>query len=427
MAGSIRAQPAARGFAILITMMWLKGGRQWADGKLQTGGLALAGDRIVAFGDVHRRAAVDLTGMLVLPGLVNGHDHLTLNLFGQIAPSRPYENSYDWAADVSALLDTAPIQRLRAVPRPSRAWHGALKNALAGATTVVHHDPWLEVFRHPDFPITVPRIGWAHSLGLAGAYGPALPVSRREHSAGVPFYLHLAEGTDARSRAELTALAASVGLGPDLRLVHGVGMTPSDVARAVAAGAGLVWCPASNHFLLAAVADPGPFLTAGAMALGTDSRLTGSRDLLAEMATAARTGLASPAALLRSVTDDGARLCGRPAAGRLAVGAPADLVVLPDDGRPPPDQLVQANRADLRLVLARGRPVVADPDLAVVFERVQEPPLRARLDGREKLVARRIVAPLLAAGLHEPGLEILDPEAALAGWTGAVPEEAVVV
>jgi cytosine/adenosine deaminase-related metal-dependent hydrolase len=351
--------------------------------------------------------AVDLNGHLIFPGLVNAHDHLHLNVFPPTRPRERYDHSADWVADMARVIETPAMRALRHLPQALRAWHGALKNALAGTTTVVHHDPWLPVFDDPDFPVTVVRnCGWAHSLGLSGSYGPPWRESLVRVPAGRPWFIHLAEGTDARAAAELAALAAGGGLGPHTRLVHAVGLRPRDSARALGAGAAMVWCPASNAFLLGRVADPSAWIAAERAALGTDSRLTGSRDLLDELAFATDTGFCSPGHLLTIVTGIGAQLCGRPEAGRLAVGAPADLVVLRDDGRDPALQLVGARRADLRLVVAGGRPVVADPDLAAVFEIAGEAAWWAVLDGRPKLIAARVVGPLLSARIAEPGLEV---------------------
>lgn len=394
--------------------------------RLPLGPLALAAGVITGLADLavacrdvgleiekeHRgtQTDVDLCGDLVFPGLVNAHDHLHLNVFPPTRPRERYDHSADWVADMARVIETPSMRALRELPQAARAWQGALKNALAGTTTVVHHDPWLPVFEDPDFPVTVLRdCAWAHSLGLSGSYGPPWRESLIRAPAGRPWFIHLAEGTDARAAAELAALAAGGGLGSRTRLVHAVGLRPRDIARALDAGAAIVWCPASNAFLLGRVADPSAWVAAGRAALGTDARLTGSRDLLDELAFAGGTGFCSPEDLLAMVTGIGATLCGRPQAGRLDVGSPADLMVVRDDGRDPAVQLVGARRADLRLVVARGRPVVADPDLAAVFEIAGEAAWPAVLDGRPKLIAARAVAPLLEAGIREAGLEIEVP------------------
>jgi cytosine/adenosine deaminase-related metal-dependent hydrolase len=379
-------------------------------GRRRAGALGIDGGRLWTGSAGAGGRAVSLAGHLILPGLVNAHDHLHLNVFPRTRFRRRYEHSADWVKDMAEAIERPELAALRAVPAESRAWHGALKNALAGATTVVHHDPWLEVFARPDFPVTVvPRLGWAHSLDLAGSYGPAVAASFAATPAGRPWFIHLAEGTDVRAGAEVGRLQAIGCLAARTRLVHAVGLRAEDRERVREAGAALVWCPSSNGFLLGRPADPSWLTPAGRVALGTDARLTGERDLLDELRFAAATGLAAPAELLAMVTAGGAALCGAPPAGRLAEGAPADLVVLRDDGRPPAVQLLAARRADLRLVLVRGRPVIGDPDLAVIFDLCDLPAVWVRLDGRPKLLAEAALAGLVHSGLAEPGLELPRP------------------
>jgi cytosine/adenosine deaminase-related metal-dependent hydrolase len=390
------------------TWLWLAGARLADAGADGVGSLAVAGGHIVDRRDGSADGGgVSLGGQLVLPGLVNGHDHLHLNLFRPVRPRRPFRSASQWVDEMRSVIETPALRRLRALPVALRAWHGAVKNVLAGATTVVHHDPWLPVFDDPLFPVTVARdVGWAHSLDLAGEYGPEVAESFAATPPGRPWFIHLAEGVDAAAGQELERLAGAGCLDDRVRLVHAIALGAAGRERALAAGAGMVWCPLSNAALFRAVADPAAFAEAGRAALGTDSRLTGARDLLDELAFAAAVSECPAETLWRMVTDRGAAIAGADGAGRLAPGSPADLVVLADDGRPPAEQLVGAGRADLRLVMARGRPAVADPDLTAVFQRLGEPYQPACLDGRPKLVASRILAPLRAAGIEEPGLAV---------------------
>ena len=46
---------------------------------------------------------VDLDGAIVLPGLINAHDHLELNHYGRLKVRERYENASAWIADIQSL------------------------------------------------------------------------------------------------------------------------------------------------------------------------------------------------------------------------------------------------------------------------------------------------------------------------------------
>jgi cytosine/adenosine deaminase-related metal-dependent hydrolase len=269
----------------------------------------------------------------------------------------------------------------------------------------------------------VRRYGWAHSFLLerqpAGARGePGGDVARRWQAtpADVPFVVHLAEGVDDEARGELPRLEALGCLKPNTVIVHGVAIDGDGWQRVAEAGAGLVWCPASNDFLFGRSVLVRDLLDAGDraggnghvarvnVALGTDSRITGSRDLLEELRVAQNAAPVSAAELLRMVTTGAAALLRQPRLGRLAVGGPADLIVIPPFADEPGAALLKTARRDVRLVMVGGRPLVSDPDMAVVFRarRVKLRPLR--VDAAPKLADSGLVRRLAGCPIVEPGV-----------------------
>src|SRR5262249_52643553 len=206
-----------------------------------------------------------------------------------------YDNVSEWIDDMRPrLLDDPGIREGRRLPLTERLFIGALKNLLAGVTTVAHHNPHYSELRR-TMPIrVVRRYGWAHSFGMegqpAGARGePGGEVAQRwrRTSADVPFMLHLGEGVDDEAAGELARLGGIGCLGPNAVVVHGVAIDADGFGRIAASGAGLVWCPASNVFLFGRTAGIRPLVDAdggrAAIALGSDSRLTGAGDLLDEL------------------------------------------------------------------------------------------------------------------------------------------------
>lgn len=376
----------------------------------------LAVDAPPRLGDV----VVDLNGAFVLPGLINAHDHLELNHYGPLKRRERYENASAWIDDLRPVLKgDVRIRENQAHPLASRLFIGALKNLLAGATTVAHHNPrYREIGRR--FPVrVVRRYGWAHSFALerqrVGARGePGGDVGERCRAtpAGVPFILHVGEGVDAAAAAELPRLEALGCLRGNTVLVHGVALTPRDWDRVVANGASLVWCPASNAFLFGRTAPVRRFLDQSDQAwahvcLGSDSRVTGARDLLDELRAAAAATPLAPRELLRMVTTAAARILNLPAAGQIVAGVPADLLVVPSLKDDPAEALLETTRRDISLVTIAGRPLVGSPELGAVFgaRRIDWRPIV--VDDVERLAESRLARAVARCAIREPGVECL--------------------
>jgi cytosine/adenosine deaminase-related metal-dependent hydrolase len=375
--------------------------------------------RVLSIGERPTRGdtVVDVQGGFVLPGLVNAHDHLELNHYGRLKGRDRYGNASDWIADMRPRLsDDAAIRQGRAHPLTERLFIGALKNLLAGVTTVAHHNPFYSELRR-TMPIrVVRRYGWAHSFllerqpaGARGEPGGDVAVRWRATPPDAPFLVHLAEGVDDEARGELPRLEALGCLKPNTVIVHGVAIDESGWRRVARAGGGLVWCPASNAFLFGQTALVRELIEGEGdarviVALGTDSRVTGSRDLLDELRAAREAIPVPPDALLGMVTRDAGKLLRQSRAGRLAVGGPVDLVVIPPLAEEPGAALLKAWRRDVRLVVVEGRPLVGDPDFAAAFLARKVTPRSLRVDAASKLADSGLVRRIAGCPIVEPGV-----------------------
>lgn len=352
---------------------------------------------VVCAGPVQSALPVDMAGYAIWPALINAHDHLELNHYPRSKFREAYGNAHQWGEEMNARLDHPPYREGRAVPLADRLFIGGLKNLLCGALTVAHHNPLHRPLRSSRFPVRVlGRYGWAHSLH----FEPDVAASYARTPADAPWFIHLAEGTDATAAAEYGRLLAKGAAGANTVLVHGVGMTPPDVRDAAGRVRGLVWCPSSNCYLLGRTADVRAWLAAGGcVALGSDSRLTADGDLLDEMRAALATGQVDGAAILAMVTTEAARLLGLSDVGDLQPGQRADWVAT-RAGEP----LVGARRADLALVVRGGAPVIGDPELMARFPSVETVP--ATLDGRPKAIHKSLARRIMKCRPGEPGLTL---------------------
>jgi cytosine/adenosine deaminase-related metal-dependent hydrolase len=250
----------------------------------------------------------------------------------------------------------------------------------------------------------VRRFGLSHSLQIDGE---AVMTSFRRTPAAWPWIIHAAEGIDAEARDELNTLSAMRCVAGNTVLVHGVALDAQDSSRLLDAGGALVWCPSSNEFLFGTTARVGVFARANRLALGTDSRLSGEGDMLDELRAAAQTRQLSAQALLRAVSLDAAAVLRLPGAGAVAIGQPADLCMLRRVSADPFAAIVQSTRADVRLTMIGGLPLVGDRSMRSVFTAMRQSCVDALVDGAPRLLTRWIARRVQAMVLREPGLEVV--------------------
>lgn len=377
-----------------------------ADGRIAAS-LRVRGSVVDRLGGSPERGdvVIDLEEAVVVPGLINAHDHLELNSFGRLRWREHYGNVRGWIADFQPRFHADPqMAAARRDTHADRVWVGGLKNLLSGVTTVCHHDPRHRVL-NARFPVrVVRRMGMSHSLQIDGA---RVAAAYRRTPPTWPWVVHAAEGIDAEAANEIATLEAMGCLGANTVLVHGVAI--ADAAdQVLARGAALVWCPSSNQFLFGRTAAVDRFAARGKLAIGTDSRLSGAGDLLDEVRAARETGQIGAESIVRAVTGQAAEILRLSRAGRLVPGLPADLAVFRRVATDPWESLVQARRTDLRLAMRDGVPLVGDAALAPVFRAARVPFAAARVDGQPRLLARWIAGRAARLRVPEPGLEVAE-------------------
>lgn len=371
--------------------------------------LRVVGSRIASIGErpAPGDVVIDLHGDRLLPGLINAHDHLQLNNFGRLKYRAHYTNVREWIADVAQRLQTsAMLQACDAVARDGRLLLGGIKNLLSGVTTVAHHDPLYGYLIGGSFPISVPsQYGWSHSLHLDGE--EQVRRSHRGTPAAWPWIIHAAEGLDDHAGAEFKSLDRLGCIARNTLIVHGIALSSAQRCRLAEAGGGLIWCPASNLHLFGRTAEVGDLIEHHRIALGTDSRLSGSRDLLTELKVAREIGGLDDGTLESLVTTDSARLLRLDDRGVLKVGASADILVIPQM------PLASASRADVRLVMIKGNVLYAETCYA---DAIAGPSswVEVTVDGRRKALDVGVATLWAESGMHEPGLYVSP-----AGWKAA--------
>ena len=317
--------------------------------------------------------AVLETDGVILPGLLDLHGHPEFNVFAAWEPPKLYANRYAWRRSKpyqalvrdpqNVLLTQVPPQDadpLRRGARPRRRRHrhpgsvGCEQRVLRAARA--QHRP--VGLRRP--PCTVddrPALGVVRAAELRGGHDA---ITAGDVNA---FYLHLSEGRrgDAVSAKEFQHFLNLGGATPATNIIHGSALTADDLRTVAGLGCRLVWSPQSNLRLYGETTLAGEAIAAGMpVALGADWLPSGSTSLLAEMKVArrelARQGRPIAAAdLVAMVTSVAARLAGLDDhLGSLAVGRPADLVVLERHHPDPYENVCLADPSWVELVCIGG-------------------------------------------------------------------------
>ena len=356
-----------------------------------TAAISIVGERIRPGQDMGH-AHLDLSGYLLLPGLINAHDHLEFSLYPNIGDG-PYDNAAQWARDIHTNRGRL-IARYGRVPRSTALWWGAIRNLLCGVTTVCHHNPVTPEMTAPGFPVrVVSEFAWAHSP----AFEPTLARKFAESRVDVPFILHAAEGVDEGSAQEIFELDRIHALDHRTVLVHGLACTPEAASLINRRLAALILCPTSNEFLFRRSPSLAIIRSLDTVLLGSDSPLTARGDLLDEVRFLHDSiGLDADSLYAMVTTRPAEVLRRRRGEGCLKPGSVADLVAVRDGGLNPAGTLAQLTSDQIELVILAGRVQLAGPSLMERLPHALREGLQPfEVDGRPRWV-RAPIARLLA-------------------------------
>ena len=369
-----------------------------ADSTLAHHSIAVDGGRIAALlsraeaeEQVHARRELDLSGHVLIPGLINAHTHSPMTLLRGLADDLPlmtWLHEHIWPAE-GRWVDTefvadgtrlAVLEMLRGgvtcfndmyfYPEvTARVAAEAGMRVLAGMIVVDFPTRYAETAddyfkrglalheQYRDHALVRPA--FAPHSPYAVSEAPLMRVRTLADELEVPVHIHLHETKDEvvqslrehgeRPIARLDRLGL---LGPQLVAIHMTQLEDAEIERLAETGSHVVHCPESNLKLASGFCPVAKLLAAGVnVALGTDGAASNNDlNLLAEMRTAAllakgvaRSASAVPAEkALRMATINGAKALGiDDETGSLEVGKAADIVAL-DLGDPHTQPLYHA-------------------------------------------------------------------------------------
>lgn len=323
---------------------------------------------------------LDLPGQVLMPGLINAHTHLAMNLFRGLADDLPlmtWLQQHIWPAEGKwvghdfvhdgALLAMAEMIRggittfadmyffpdataraaaqagMRAVLHAPvlefpTAWAANadeyIHKALALYDDYKNHE-LITIGIGPHAPYTVGDAALKRIIMLTNEL--SVPLSLQMHVHETAF--EIAEATKEGGPRPLARLHALGITGPSFQCVHMTQVNDADIAILKTSGAHVVHCPESNLKLASGFCPIDRLMKAGVnVALGTDGAASNNDlDMFSEMRTAALLAkavagdaTAFPAgAALRAATINGAKALGLEAVtGSIETGKNADLIAV---------------------------------------------------------------------------------------------------
>lgn len=297
--------------------------------------------------EIQPALAINFTGELISPGLINSHDHLDFNLFPQLG-SKIYANYTEWGKDIHKVY-TQTIDSILTVPIELRENWGIYKNLLCGVTTVVNHGEKLKI---TAAPIQVLEDNLSlHSVHFEKNWKAKLNNPFNHHAKAV---IHIGEGTDQAAQAEINTLIKWNILKRKLIGIHGVALTHAQAKSFEA----LVWCPQSNYFLLNRTANIEQLKMHVPILFGTDSTLTSNWNIWDHLRLAQRTNLLTDSEIYQTLTTNPAKTWGLNS-GNLTTGSDANLVVIKNKA------FFKTQPSDMILIMYLGNILLFDESLKI--------------------------------------------------------------
>ncbi len=361
------------------------------------GHLLVSGGKIVYVGcDASKETGYDKATKVecpkgvISPGLINTHDHLGWARYAPIPTSERYDHRHEWRTGKNG--KTKVKYSGSSYKTESLAW-GELRMVLGGATSIMAASHGvtklarnLDSSKHEGLSsgqvqdATFPLGDTSGTMKTSGCSYKSLPDVTKVagYKAWVP---HVSEGGVQAATNEFICLSGQGSGSVDVTLknaafIHSVGLRGIDLRRMAAGGTMAIWSPRSNISLYGYTAEVTTMHRLGiGIALGTDWTISGSMNVLRELACAAQYnkdnlgGYFADYHLWQMATANAANAMGVDSEiGKLAKGYFADLAIFDGSKLKASDQhhraVVHGDVSTVALVTRAG--VVIHGDTALV-------------------------------------------------------------
>jgi cytosine/adenosine deaminase-related metal-dependent hydrolase len=337
---------------------------------------------------------IDLNGLIVMPGLINGHDHLLGSYMPRVGSRKPYLNWLVWDND----LKSSPVYAERQqIESKDLYLLGAYRHLLCGVTSVHDHIPHFvqDMFKE-DLPIRlIDNYALAHSItSFALKWGDSIEMEHRlARERDIPFVAHCSEGYDEETKKSVSVLNEKGALNKNTVLVHGIAFTADDIKLLAKNECNVIWCPASNIYMFEKTAPVKELMEQHVnVCLGTDSPMSGSVNMFQEIFIAKKyyettyDAQLSAKTILNMLTVNPARAFSLKNLGTIAAGQLADFIIVNGDKSQPYEAINSMNYEDVMLVVINGRPVYGDENFIPLFDTLGVSFQKIKVDSFKKII-----------------------------------------
>lgn len=337
---------------------------------------------------------VDLDGQIVFPGLINSHDHLIDSCWTGLGKV-PAANWFEWDQSVHESPEYRLMQRLSVT---DLYVIGMYKNIVSGATTVVDHFPAEISSTFTGHPLVslLEHFYLAHSVSHRQLKWGSNPGEQFRQARGIlPFIIHAGEGIHQDIREEMEQLNRLGAIEKNTVLVNGTFLEDTELQLIASRGAAIVWLPNSSERIFGRQPDIKKIHELKIpLTIGTDSSITGSTNLLAELKKAWQysqqhlQGNITAKDLVKMVTGDAARIFGvEKQVGAIVPGRKADFIVFKQ--QPETDcfeQFINMKPEHFSMVVHKGMMMVGNDEFrrisAIDFSQYSE----VKINGTAKIL-----------------------------------------
>jgi len=365
---------------------------------IREGSLSISNEKIQKIGkkgtSLQKGIQIDLNGLLIFPGIIDGHDHLLGTYLPRVGDRKPYLNWLMWDND----LKSSPIYAERQqIESQDLYLLGAFRHLISGVTSVQDHIPHFvrEMFAK-NMPIRlIDKYAMAHCIcSFSLPWGEGIEA---EHALAkknnIPFVTHCSEGFDEETKKAVSVLDKKSALSEHTVLIHGIAFSDSDIQLLSENNVNVVWCPVSNLYMFETTAPIKKLLDKNVnVCLGTDSPMSGSVNIFEEIYIARKyyeetydERLPSKK-ILEMLTVNPAKAFFLDELGELKPNNLADFIVIDGDAKDPYESFASMYFENIMLVVINGRPKYADENFIPLFETLNIPFQKIRVENKKKII-----------------------------------------